>query len=609
MNDFKKLNEIVRQNRAELNDLYKNLDNDLVKQALHITGLNDTNEIKIALLKRIVDLKIDPLENELKKLNFDSTKCMQIRDLMFDFVRELYEKRHFDMLTKIESQNILDEFFTSMLWLIHKTGTKINNWQISWQKHIIDSINAEFNDKFKNLNEAMQFIDKNRLYQNDNGTKADRSYGAVLKNPFGYSFATYAVVFESDINLIVNELNNGIKILKSLAKNDEHNSYINYFEKLSLAFSQRDNDLVIKAWQDTEIAWMQVKGKLQPAHPLEYYEDIYTHAVAPEWDLRLDDDGTLDESEFKTNVKNSFLEIYNRLNLSDENLKEQVLFNIDKTQLYICAPMLFYGAELNGLFSAQVVPNDEKVSSMCGKKIFAFVNYVYESSKAKPFMKLSKEIFSRDFLNYNREILFLKPEIWKKVYEISTIGHEFGHILFIDKDTENSMNKSGAFKFIEEYKATTGGLVNFFLNETSEYKMPVFAELIARSVGLIAWMKVDETRAYYCEGLIHLSLLFESGVLKFKNGVLDLDFSDESYNKFKEICIKNYENLAYHYSKKLDAKEFLYKFVDEFENTFLPKNQEIKSFVMHFYDRYKAIGNDIDDSNEWQIWQDKASKI
>ncbi len=30
--------------------------------------------------------------------------------------------------------------------------------------------------------------------------------------------------------------------------------------------------------------------------------------------------------------------------------------------------MIFYGAELKGLFSAQVVPNDEFVSSKAGKK-------------------------------------------------------------------------------------------------------------------------------------------------------------------------------------------------------------------------------------------------
>ncbi|MGB2553883.1 hypothetical protein ACPF04_12085, partial [Campylobacter sp. MOP51] len=84
------------------------------------------------------------------------------------------------------------------------------------------------------------------------------------------------------------------------------------------------------------------------------------------------------------------------------------------------------------------------------------------------------------------------------------------------EDSEKEMNTGGVFKYIEEYKATTGGLVNFFLHEEEEYKMPVFHDLIARSVGLISWREVDEVRAYYCEGLIHLSLLFKADALSFK---------------------------------------------------------------------------------------------
>ena len=64
------------------------------------------------------------------------------------------------------------------------------------------------------------------------------------------------------------------------------------------------------------------------------------------------------------------------------------LEQIDRTQLYIGQPMLYYGAEFNGLFSAQVVPNDEKVSTELGKKIFAYADFVMESKKSKPVMKL-----------------------------------------------------------------------------------------------------------------------------------------------------------------------------------------------------------------------------
>ena len=348
---------------------------------------------------------------------------------------------------------------------------------------------------------------------------------------------------------------------------------------------------------------MSVRGALQPGHPLEYYEDAYTHAVALEWDIRLAGQSGVNEAEFKQNMKQTYANVCEQIGLADTQMNEQVNENIERTQLYISVPMIYYAAELNGLFSAQVVPNDESVSAKCGKKIFAFVDHVYESAKAKPFMKLSSEIFSREFLDFGREILFLKPEIWKKVYEISTIGHEFGHILFIAEDTEAAMNQSGVFKFIEEYKATTGGLVNFFIHEDERFIKAVFHELIARAVGLIGWRKVDEVRAYYCEGLIHLSLLFSCKVLKFDGKSLQVDMSEAAYQNFKAACLQNYLCLAGHYAKKADASEFLAKFCQKDGVSFLPKDDATREFVLHFYERYEAIGNELDESGEWERWQ------
>jgi len=50
------------------------------------------------------------------------------------------------------------------------------------------------------------------------------------------------------------------------------------------------------------------------------------------------------------------------------------------------------------------------------------------------------------------------------------------------------MNKTGNFKNIEEFKATTGGLVSFFLNpENDNLKEDLVYSLIKRAVELIAW--------------------------------------------------------------------------------------------------------------------------
>ena len=69
MNDFKRLNELTKEQKSKLNAIYKNLDDKIITDALKICALDGTPSQKLALARRIVDLKVDPFQNELKKLN------------------------------------------------------------------------------------------------------------------------------------------------------------------------------------------------------------------------------------------------------------------------------------------------------------------------------------------------------------------------------------------------------------------------------------------------------------------------------------------------------------------------------------------------------------
>jgi hypothetical protein len=176
-----------------------------------------------------------------------------------------------------------------------------------------------------------------------------------------------------------------------------------------------------------------------------------------------------------------------------------------------------------------------------------------------------------------------------RVYDITTIGHEFGHILWVDKDSEVKMNVSGMFKNVEEFKATVSGLIAFFENEKSELIKAVLDDTIKRAVSLIAWMEIDEVLPYYIESLLHLTALFESGVLAFENRLL-YDYS--KYDSLKEWYRKNYLDLVELYIKKDDAKKFLDKFVYKDKN-FYPLNKDADKFVRFFYNRYQEIGDKI----------------
>lgn len=609
MNNFNELNVLLKNQKAELNALYENPQTKLIKKALKITGLKENKETSQAILKRIIELKEEGLISELKKAGASEAKQRKIKAKMYDFVSKFYIKRFALILENAKALGILSEFNEGLLSAVHKVGVVLSKMQKAWQKRLIEQNCEFFKEHFKDLASANEFIDKHGFYQlNSDGSKADRIYGAPeLKT---LKMQSYAVAFKKESKELAKVFEKSIAKLEKSAKNKSDKAYVIYFKALKNAFLERDNAKVVPAWQEAERAWMECLGDIQIGHPLEYYEDAYTHAVALEWDIRLKDTSyEVDEKALKERIKSSFLKIYEGVG-QNEKMKELVLSNIDKTQLYISNPFIYYAADFNGLFSAQVVPNDEIVSSEHGKKIFAFVDFIHKSSKARPFSKLSSEIFESEFLDFNRNILFCEPEQWKKIYEITTIGHEFGHIFFIDSDTEGLMNKGGEFKFVEEFKATSGGLVDFFLHEgqicgqNEELKKAVFASHIARSVGLIGWQRVDEVRAYYCEGLIHLDLLFKSGALRFNDKKLSVDLG--AYENYKNLALENYKSLAKHYAAKLDSSLFLADFAVFEGGVYLPKEPKLREFVEHYYSRYEALSNATDESGEWQKWQQKS---
>ncbi|MDR2100487.1 MAG: invasion protein CiaB [Campylobacteraceae bacterium] len=608
LEDLKKVYDIVKQRTENINKLYLYINNKdkkehkIIKKLLKICSLKPTKQNKIAILNRVVSLREDLLILALE----DRADIKEVLAKVYDEVAQFHIDLHEKLLGDIEKEELLSPFYRTFLRGWHEVGKTLTLWQSKWTDYIINTINPKLLKEFGDDVKVAQFLAQNDLLdKNADGSYADRSYSALVEDGEGYKNAAYAVVFADEVQNSVKKLGELVDALQN--ENDEifnaKEAYIVYLSALKNALAQKQNRGIIPLWQDVDRAWMNIKTPLQPAHLLEYYEDHYKKAVALEWDVRVQNPAAADVDTTKKRILDMYEAVFKEADSGGKarEIYEKSALSIAKTDLYISRPMLYYAAQFNGLFSAQVVPNDEFVSKETGKKIFAYADNVLDSIRAKPFMKISSEVFGAKFIRNERELVFKKPDIWHKVYEIATIGHEFGHILWIDDDTESKMNVSGVFKNIEEFKATAGGLCAFFKDADEALLAYVISDTIKRSVSLIAWQRTGEVEPYYCECLIHLSGLFESGVLSFGEK-LHIDTSHECVDALIKWYFETYLELAKHYLDKRDAKEFLDRFAVKVDGFYMSADKVINRFVNYYWELHKAIGREVDETDTKENW-------
>ena len=600
MKDLQRIYDELQTRQAELNSYYDLLDKDkgheeaekLLTFFLTMMNIPRDDEGYMAGLTRLVNLREDALEQVMKKNGFDEKTIRKKKEVAYGFVNDFHTQRHEALLQWIEQEQLLTPFYRSLIYGVHYVGQYMSLWQSAWTHQIINTINPELNAMFDGDDaKVFEMLKERSLLDKDSeGNVGDRCYSILQKDEEGnYKSVAYAEAFPQHVKNVTSSLSQLIKRLELEVDEvfSQKEEWIAYLTALEEAFAHDVPDELIGKWAEVDRKWMEVKTPLQIGHPLEYYEDHYRKAVALEWDLRIVNPNLQEGSPTRENIKGFASLMAEGFGADAETTMAKNLTQVDETQLYIGQPILYYGAEFNGLFSAQVVPNDEKVSVELGKKIFAYADFVMESKKSKPIMKLSVETMGEAFIKEQRHLIDTDPALWQEIYDISTVGHEYGHILWLDSDTESKMNGTGQFKNIEEFKATSGGLMAFFHNEKEALKKHIVNDVVSRAVGLMAWREVGEVLPYYCEGLIHLDILFASGVITYDEQI-KIDYS--KYDAMKEAYQNAYKNLAENYLAKVDASEYLSQYTIKDEGVYLPKDEKIKSFVEHYYARYKEIG-------------------
>jgi len=615
-NDIQKIYDFISTQKDEINKLYEYLEQNqddkltIIQEFSTHLGVPLSDDMKLALIARLVGLRDDSLVQVLKQLDFNEKQVIELQEKAYQFAKDYWLDIHQKRVDFIVSNNLLTPFYQEIFKGVYNVGVQMSKWQTSWTKMIINGVNKDLLEKFDNDNEkVMAYLEENNLFdKGHDGLIADRSYSMLTKEKDGYKSSAYLSAFKQEVTDVVDALEEFISNIME-HEDDIYNQkweYYNYLLSIIGAFSETKTDKLVSKWADVDKAWMKITTPIQIGHPLEYYEDHFRKAVALEWDIRLTNPKIQNNNERVSKIKTMFHNIFENLEKDEhKSIYDFSLKSLDKVQLYLGRPALFFAAEFNGLFSAQVVPNDEIVSKEFGKKIFAFSDEILQAQRAKPFLKLSPEIFGQEFLTKERSFLFNteNDSKWHQVYDITTIGHEFGHILWCDDETETVMNKTANFKNIEEFKATTGGLVSFFTDNNSnekELEEFVISDTIKRAVGLIGWMEVDEVQPYYCEGMIHLFGLFETKVLTWdiENKKLSIDTNSQTIEALKQWYVKTYSKLALHYLEKKDASLFLEDYAVKKNNKFTSVNETIDNFIQYYFKRYQEIGQELDTTDK-----------
>ncbi|MGB5793140.1 invasion protein CiaB, partial [Poseidonibacter sp.] len=371
LNDLAEIYDFLNTQKTNVNKLISYLENNefdkltIINEFASSLELEMSNDLRFALVTRLVNLRDDSLVQVLKKAHKNDEEIIALQEKAYCFVRDFWHEKHKGTVSYIKNNNLLTPFYQAIFEGVYNVGLKMSSWQSLWTAHIINGINKELLAQFDgNEEEVFKFLEKKHLLDlGHNEMIADRSYSALVKEKDGYHSQAYIKAFKEQTTAVIDELEEFEEKLIELEDDiyGEKWNYILYIQTLIKAFGEDKTHLLVSRWADVDRAWMKIKSPIQIGHPLEYYEDHFRKAVALEWDIRLTNPEFSQNDNRVNKIKSAFAKIFDSFedNKDYKNTYDFSLKSLDKVQLYVGRPALFFGAEFNGLFSAQVVPNDE----------------------------------------------------------------------------------------------------------------------------------------------------------------------------------------------------------------------------------------------------------
>ena len=120
----------------------------MINDFAKVLGLEITNDLRFALVTRIVNLRDDSLVQVLKKLEKTEQEIISYQEKAYNFVKEYWHDIHTKFVDFIIQNNLLTPFYQEVFIGVYNVGLQMSAWQTSWTAHIINGINKELMAKF-----------------------------------------------------------------------------------------------------------------------------------------------------------------------------------------------------------------------------------------------------------------------------------------------------------------------------------------------------------------------------------------------------------------------------------------------------------------------------
>ena len=146
--------DFLNSQKSHINKLLSYLENsqfeklEIIEEFAKYLELEMSDDLRFALVTRLVNLRDDSLVQVLKKQKKSEAQIIELQEDAYCFVRDFWHEKHKKTVDYIKHNNLLTPFYQAIFEGVYNVGLKMSSWQSLWTAHIINDINKELMLKF-----------------------------------------------------------------------------------------------------------------------------------------------------------------------------------------------------------------------------------------------------------------------------------------------------------------------------------------------------------------------------------------------------------------------------------------------------------------------------